>query len=143
MQTCGSVLHCGNGYSYPKVLLMDTASSALPGRYKNWTEEDMEKALKGVVVNNESIRRAALDYKVPKSTLGDRVHGRVQPGSRSGPERLLSDAEEAELVAFVRRCSVVGYPKTRKDVIGLVQRIAESRGIDWQISNGWWEKFCA
>ncbi|XP_065893476.1 uncharacterized protein [Dysidea avara] len=102
----------------------------------------MEKALRAVIIHKSSIRRAALDYSVPKSTLGDRVLGRVQPGSRSGPERLLSDTEEAELVAFVRRCSAIGYPKTRKDMIELVQRIAESRGVDRQISNGWWEKFC-
>ena len=113
-----------------------------PGTYKNWTEENMEKALRAVVIHKSSIRRAALDYSVPKSTLGDRVLGRVQPGSRSGPERLLSDTEEVELVAFVRRCSAIGYPKTRKDMIELVQRIAESRGVDRQISNGWWEKFC-
>jgi len=72
------------------------------------------------------ITQAALDYSVPKFTLGDRVHGRVQQGSRSGPEWLLSDTEEAELVAFVIRCSAIGYPKTRKDMIELVHRIAEN-----------------
>ena len=49
-----------------------------PGSYKKWTEESMEKALKAVLIHHSSIQRAALDYKVPKSTLGDRVHGRVQ-----------------------------------------------------------------
>lgn len=114
-----------------------------PETFKLWKPEAMEKALNAVITQGISIRRAALDYGVPKSTLGDRVSGRVVPGSTSGPKRILSDEEEEDLVAFVRRCSAVGYPKTRKDVIALVQRIADSRGINHQISNGWWEKFCA
>jgi len=65
-----------------------------PGTYKNWTEQSMEKALKVVLIHNSSIPQAALDCKVPKCTLGDRVHGRVQPGSKSGPEQLLSDTED-------------------------------------------------
>jgi len=54
-----------------------------------------------------------------ESILGDKVHGRVQPGSNSGPEWLLSDTEEAELVPFVIQCSVIGYVETR---IGLENR---------------------
>jgi len=61
----------------------------------------MEKALRAVVTHNSSIRWVALDHNVPKSTLGDRVYGRVQPGSKSGPERLLSDTEEADLVTLI------------------------------------------
>ena len=114
-----------------------------PEKFKLWKPEAMEKALDAVIEHGVSIRRAALEYDVPRSTLGDRASGRVLPGSNSGPIKILSDQEETELVSFLRRCSAVGYPKTRKDVITLVQRIADSRGLDRQISNGWWEKFCA
>jgi len=57
-----------------------------PSTYKNWIEENMEKAFRAVVTHNSSIRRAAFDYSVPKSTLGDRVHGRVQPGSSTATQ---------------------------------------------------------
>ena len=113
-----------------------------PETYKSWKPEAMEKAL-DAVTQGISIRRAALDYGVPKSTLGDRASGRIVPGRNSGPNRILNDEEETELVSFLRRCATVGYPKTRKDVMALVQRIAESRNLDRQISNGWWERFCA
>ena len=44
----------------------------------------MEKALKAVLYENFSIREAAETYDAPKSTLGDRVCGKVLPGSISG-----------------------------------------------------------
>ena len=75
----------------------------------------MEKAVNAVIINavinnGMSVRRAAMDYDVPKSTLGDRVSGRVIPGSYSGSRKLLS--EEEELVVFVRQCAAIGYPKS-------------------------------
>ena len=42
---------------------------------------------------------------------------------------------------FHLRCSAVGYAKTRKQVLALVQRINESKGI-YQITHGWWASFC-
>ena len=70
---------------------------ARPPKYKVWSEETMERALKAVVNGNHSIRQAAEEFNVPKSTLGDRVSGRTQMGSVSGPPRILTDKEEAEL----------------------------------------------
>ena len=44
-----------------------------------------------------SVRRAAEEFHVPKSTLHDRLCGKHLPGLRSRPERYLSDEEENEL----------------------------------------------
>ena len=44
--------------------------------------------------------KAALDYEVPKSSLGDRASGRIVPGRNSSPNRILNDEEETELVSF-------------------------------------------
>ena len=112
-----------------------------PETYKSWKPEAMKKAL-DAVMQGTSIRGAALDYRVPKSTLGDRASSRVMPGGINGPNRILNDEEETELVSFLRRCATVGYPKTRKDVMALVQKITDSRNLNRQISNGWWDKFC-
>ena len=64
------------------------------------------------------------------------------PGSTSGPKKYLTEEEEDELVAFVRRCALIGYPKSRKDMMALVQQIIESKGMQYTITNGWWESFC-
>ena len=34
-------------------------------------------------------------------------------------------------------------PKTRREVIALVQRIVESKGIVTEVTTGWWESFCS
>ena len=65
----------------------------------------MEKALQAVRLEGTSVRRAAEEYGVPRSTLGDRVSGRVCHGAVSGPPRYLSEEEEEELVRFLLGCA--------------------------------------
>ncbi|XP_053703145.1 zinc finger protein 346 isoform X6 [Synchiropus splendidus] len=67
-------------------------------KHKRWTEEDMERAFIEVKSGRYTVRKAAIQFGVPKSSLGDRVSGRVAPGRRSGPPRLLSPADEERLV---------------------------------------------
>ena len=100
----------------------------------------MNKAVSSVK-DGVSIRRAAEQFNVPKSTLGDRVSGRVQLGSRSGPKTYLSDHEEKELATFLIRCGSIGYPRTKAQTLALVQRILETRGFDGTLSTGWWTSF--
>lgn len=78
-----------------------------------------------------------MEYGVTKSTLGDRVSGRVTHGTVSGPPKYLSEQEEEELVRFILGCASVGYPKTRKEILSLVQTQVEKT-----ISHGWWDSFC-
>ena len=88
-----------------------------------------------------SIRRAAQEYGVPKSSLGDRLSGRVLPDAQCGPATYLSPREEEELVMFLTRCASIGYAKSRKEVLALVQAVLESRGHQKMVTNGWWESF--
>ena len=67
-----------------------------------------------------AIRCAAEEYDVPRSTLGDRISGRVVPGSTSGPPKYLSIQEEEELVQFLIDCASIGYPRSRLEVIAMV-----------------------
>ena len=110
-----------------------------PEKYKMWNEDQMQKALESVH-EGRSVRRAAEEYGVPRATLGDRASGRVKPGAVSGLPKYLNTDEE--LVKFLLRCASIGYPRSRKDVIALVQRINESRRITGYVTNGWWESFC-
>ena len=87
------------------------------------------------------MRRAAEEYQVPRSTLHDRVSGRVQHGVTSGPPRYLSDEEEEELSEFICNCAKVGYARTRLQVMALVQQTLKDKGLDVQVTNGWWESF--
>ena len=120
--------------SYSNVLLR-------PVQYKSWSEENMTRAITAVVKDGVSIRKAAELYNVPKSTLGDRISGRVLPGSTSGPSTYLSAQEEKELTTFLCRSAAIGYGRTRKEVIAIVERVLSSRGVYKTVSSGWWESF--
>ena len=109
--------------------------------YKQWSEGQMECALKDVVTDGLSVRRAALMYNVPKSTLGDRVSGHVQAGAVSGPPRYLSCMEEGELARFIFHCGTIGYARSKSEILALVQRVLDCREIDRTVTHGWWESF--
>ena len=83
------------------------------------------------------VNRAAEEFGVPRTTLKDRVAGRVDHGCKSGRTPYLSRDEEEELVDYLVTCSEIGYPKKREDVLGIVRRTLE-RQVK---GNGWWLRF--
>ena len=82
-------------------------------------------------------------YGVPKSTLDDRVRGKVKHGTKPGPVPYLSMEEETFFVNFLIKCAKIGYPRTVSEVLGLVQQIFESKGLKMiSVSYEWWQRFC-
>ena len=69
--------------------------------------DTMEKALHAAA-EGVSVREAVFQFGVPKSTLHDRISGRVQPGALSGAPRYLDDEEEEELVRWLEGCAAIG-----------------------------------
>ena len=123
--------------------MIDT-STATTGRglYKGWREDNMVQAVDSVLKKGTSIRKAAKEYDIPKSTIADWISGRVLMGAVSGPNRYLDAQQEEELVHFLIECASVGYPRSRQAVIGMVERILNDRGIQRTVTHGWWESFC-
>ena len=76
------------------------------------------------VGNGTSIKRAALDHGVPRSTLQDRYSGRVTYGINPGPQPYLDKAEEEELARFVVATAKVGFQKTRKQIKDIAEAVA-------------------
>ena len=85
----------------------------------------MDKAVTAVV-DGKGIWRAAMQYNVPRSTLFDRVSGRVQQGAVSGPPKYLTSTEEAELAKFLSHCGAIGYARSKSEILALVQRVLDS-----------------
>lgn len=84
----------------------------------------MVAAMKAVE-EGQSINSAARDHGVPKTTLKDRVSGRIAHGSKPGPKPYLTSAEEKELAEFLKSCAKMGYGKTRRDVKGIAESVAQ------------------
>ena len=102
------------------------------------TQQQMERAVTAVLNEGSSILRAALECGVPKSSLGDRISGRVLVDATCGPSTYLSPRE---LVTFLSRCACIGCAKSCKEVLVLVQRVLDRRGLKKLVTNGWWESF--
>ena len=102
-----------------KPSLTDNDAPGRPRKYKQWCEESMLGALKAVSEGAMGVNRAATEFGVPRTTLKDRVSGRVTHGSQPGRKPYLTNAEEKELHEYLIVCASIGYPKTRDDVIGI------------------------
>ncbi|CAI7996987.1 Tigger transposable element-derived protein 6 [Geodia barretti] len=113
-------------------------------RRKLWTEEAMDHALRATS-EGMSVREAASQYGVPKSTLHDRVSGRVQPGAVPGAHRYLDVEEEEEVVRWLEGCASIGYAKSVREVRSIVGAIVAAKNNleNFVVSHGWWDRFRA
>ena len=104
----------------------------------------MKRAYDAVTDGKMGVNRAALVFNVPRTTLKDRVSGRVIHGSDMGPKKYLTNEEEKELlVEFLLNCAKMRYTKSRQDVLKMVHSTVLKKGkqID-KVSHGWWVCFC-
>jgi len=103
----------------------------------------MHQAIECARSGAASANKAAEMYGIPKSTLKDRLSGRVQPGSRPGPHPYLMPSEEAELASHLIEAAAIGVGKTRSDVMRIAQEVAEAKIVlkQTRISSGWWRRF--
>ena len=111
-------------------------------RRKQWTNIQMEKAMEAVM-SGGGINRAAMEHGVPRTTLKDRLSGRVDHGDNPGPAPYLNREEERELVVFLKKSASMGYGKSRKQVMAIAEAYVkrEKRALKAaQITQGWWRQ---
>jgi len=110
---------------------------------KQWSEESMTAALDEFKKGKHSINKIAVLYGVPKSTLHDRISGRVEHGTKSGPRPYLDAEEERQLANHLVKVAKLGYGKTRKEVKMIAENVAKDKGVlrCTRISDGWWKSF--
>ena len=105
----------------------------------------MDLAVREIAEGNMTVRKAAVTYGIPKSTLHDHVKGKVQLGAGVGAQRYLTDEEEEEevLVRWLEGCAKVGCAKSISEVRAVVGAIvAKKLGVDCiTVSHGWWDRF--
>lgn len=109
-----------------------------------WEENNMIAAIESVRGGGKSIREAAAEFNVPKSTLGDRVKGRVVHGAKNGPKTLLTKEDEEKLAAYLIDVSKKGYGKSKEIIIFMATQMAVKRGKEVKggiLSEKWWRGF--
>ena len=95
--------------SAPSLLSID---KIVPKRQMQWTEEVMEAFTSDVRSSKYSMLHAAKIYGIPKSTLHDRISGKVIHGQKAGPKRYFTLAEESDMADFLVDVAKAGYGKT-------------------------------
>lgn len=104
----------------------------------------MELALRDVATGVLPVRKAALIYGIPKSTLHDHASGKVRPGAGVGlPKYLTDEEEEDELVRWLEGCAEVGCAKSVRETRAVVGAIvAKKQRVECAVvSHGWWDRF--
>ena len=100
-------------------------SNRRSGKRKQWTGSEMVGALDAVLNKHLPANKAAKLYGVPPSTLKDRLSGRVVHDVNLGPKQYLTKQEEKELTDHLVLSAKVGYGKTRRDVMNMVETNAK------------------
>ena len=80
----------------------------------NYSQEDIEKALKEVVELQKSVNAAAKKYSIPLGTLQNRYHG--LHGKHIGRPCVFTKNEEKLFITGLTTVAKWGYPFTYTDV---------------------------
>ena len=81
------------------------------------------------VQDGSPITTAARVHGVPKTSLHNRIKGKVVHGVKSGPKQYLSAEEEIELAEFAFEAASVGCGQTRKQIMTMAENVAKDKGI--------------
>ena len=83
--------------------------------------------MKATLSGEMSANQAALQYGVPRSTLKDRLSGRVKHSWKPEPQSYLDLEEEQELVKHL--IIAAGYGKTRREVKLIAESVAREKKL--------------
>ena len=98
-------------------------------KLRQWTDDEMQRAIEYAQSGTISINEAVQCYKIPPATLKDRLSGRIIHRVKMGAKPYLTHEEEKELVEFLINCAKMGYGKTRKEVLNMVHTAVEKKGM--------------
>ncbi|XP_055710369.1 jerky protein homolog-like [Phlebotomus papatasi] len=106
-----------------------------PVKRKQYTQDDVEKALKAFR-SGKSVREAAKQFNVPKTTIFNKLTGKFPVQCRNGPPTTLTPGQEQELVKWILDCSDRWHPITKDQVLDSVELTCKHFKIPNKFSNG-------
>ncbi|XP_071776472.1 uncharacterized protein LOC139928027 [Centroberyx gerrardi] len=111
---------------------------------QQWAPAAMEQAIEEVRAGRCSARQAAKVFKVPKSSLCDRLSGKVTSGCHIGRSTYLSTEDENSLVDYWLYSASHGFPVTKPQVLAHALAIYNLRHPDdpkTTLGQTWWINF--
>jgi hypothetical protein len=116
--------HRDFSFCIPTVVTMSIESSSKPV----YSEANIQKAI-CALKNNEfrSIRKAAIAFNVPNTTLQGRMSGRTSRTTAHELEQVLSPAEEKTLARWITRLTRTGFPASPALAVEMAEEIRRER----------------
>ena len=134
-------------YLMPACLFFSPSVITTPNMYKQWESDVMKQAMAACVEGKKSIYAAAKEYNVPRTTLSQRVRGKVDLEASAGRPKALSTDEENSLVNYIKYMHTIRFPVDRSQVIGIAWAIDLKRDVNDRVfketgpSLKWWRGF--
>ena len=97
-------------------------------RRLQWPEQAMIDAMKEVE-DGMPVATAAREHSVPRTSLQNRMSGKVTHGKRPGRKPYLDPDEETQLAEFIIECASVGYGKTRIEIMTIAENTARDKKV--------------
>ena len=98
-----------------------------------WSEADLDQAIKDVKEKKHSLRKAAIVYNIPKSTLERHVNSKVsQPGKAKLGHFVpaLDSSFENELLEHAKKMQYMFFGLTTDSLRELAFQLAEANGLN-------------
>ena len=114
----------------------------------NSRSEKYKNAMKDVSEGGMSVREAASKWDVPKSSLHDRLSGKVEYDRRSGPPSILTKSEEVRLAEWLVERAQRGFGHTKDGLLDLVKKLVDKDKCTTPFKNNrpgnkWYRSFIA
>ncbi len=118
----------------PKKTVAKKAGSARLGNYQHkYSQEALQQALEAIRDQKMNIKRAAITFGVPRTTLHDRLREKVT--GDLGRPTVLCKEEESILVERLVLLGQWGFPLTKMDLRLLVKNYLDERGRETIFKN--------
>jgi len=105
-----------------------------------YTEEDIQSAL-DTVENGMSQPKASSEFGVPRTTIRNRINGRISRQEAYKPQQRLSPVQEQRLTDWVLTQEALGLGPTHTQIRQLAGRVLDARGDAKPLGKRWMDSF--
>lgn len=100
-----------------------------------WTQENLTQAIRIVVNENMSIRRASAEFNIPRKTLERRIKTGNSEKGNMGPSCTFGKENEDRLSRHILTMQKRGFPLTRDDLRTIAYHFAQQLNIKHKFNN--------
>lgn len=101
----------------------------------SWKEEDLRNAINKVNNDGYSVRKASMEFNIPRKTLERKLKTGCDSKIPMGPSSSLGSANELRLVRHIKEMQTHGFPLTRDCVRRLAYDFAMQLGLKHKFNN--------